>query len=397
MHPDVASSRLGDAAWIDPTVAASIFVFSVLLAVVFHKLLFPLLLRLTRWTPTDLDSRILRALQRPITLAIVVLGGFLALTIPLELSSGSQRAVDTIASVLVISLGVIAVASLISKALDWYAEKAAEGDRLKIDGRLFPLFRRISSVLVYGLGALLILGQLGISISPLIAALGLGGLAIALAIQPTLANLFAGTYVMTEGAISAGDYIELENGIAGYVIDVGWRSTRIRTWTNNLVVIPNARFAETIITNYQEPSPAVNVIVSCGVSYDSDLHHVEQVSREVMDEVLDADPNGVREYGRWFGYESFGDSNVDFWLFVRAKDRLASFGLKTALMKRLHQRFKDEGIVINYPVRTLQFPEGWGPEVLARHGGQDRRMYVQSDVPGEMGDGADGGDGPDAD
>ena len=361
MHPDIASSSLGDAAWIDPTVAGSMFLFSVLLAVVFHKLLFPLLLRLTRMTPTDLDSRILRALRLPITLAIVVLGGFLALTIPLDPSSGPQRAVDTIASVLGIFLGVVAVSSLISNALDWYVEKGAVGAGLKIDARLFPLFRRIASALVYGLGALLILGQLGISISPLIAAMGLGGLAVALAIQPTLANLFAGTYVMTEGAIAAGDYIQLEGGISGYVIGVGWRSTRVRTWTNNMVVIPNAKFAETIVTNFQKPSPEINIIVYCGVSYGSDLQHVDRVCREVMDEVLDTDSNGgVREYGGWFGYESFEDSNVTFWLFVQAKDRLASWGLKTALMKRLHQRFKDEGIVINYPVRKLQFSRSMG-------------------------------------
>ena len=179
---------------------------------------------------------------------------------------------------------------------------------------------------------------------------------MALAIQPTLSNLFAGTYVMTEGVVSPGDYIEMEGGIAGYVLEVGWRSTRLRTWSNTLVVVPNARFAETIITNYYQPTPPVNVYLTCGVSYDSDLGLVEAVSMDVMRLVLDSSPHGVKEYGAYFGYENFGDSNVDFWLFVQAKDRLSSFELRSELINQLHGRFEEEGIVINYPVRSLHFP-----------------------------------------
>ena len=233
-----------------------------------------------------------------------------------------------------------------------------------VDLRLFPLIRRVGSVIIYVIGALLVMDVMDINISPLIAGLGLGGLAVALAIQPTLANLFAGTYVMTEGVISTGDYIELEGGMAGYVVEVGWRSTRIRTWGNNLVVVPNARFAETIITNYQQPAPAVNVYVTCGVSYDSDLDHVEKICREVMDDLVQNDSNAIRSYGSWFAFDAFGDSNVDFWLFMQARDRVASFNLQSTLIKNLHREFRVENIIINYPVRTLQFPDGFTPEML---------------------------------
>ena len=350
-----------DSPGIDAAIAAGIFLISLISSVVFKKLLVPLLLRIAKSTSTDLDNRIARALSLPVTLGIVLLGAYLAFTLPVDLSGGQQRAVNALVGALGILLGVIGVASLVSNTFEWYMKTAATRTRYNLDPRLVPLIRRISTVSIYGLGALLVLSQLGIAISPLIAGLGLGGLAVALAIQPTLANLFAGTYVMTEGVISPGDYIELENGVAGYVLDVGWRSTRIRTWSNNLVVVPNSKFAETIITNYQQPAPAVNIIVNCGISYDSDLYQVERVCHEVMDEVLETSTHGVKEYGGWFGFDSFGDSNVNFWLFVQAKDRLASFGLKTALMQRLHQRFNEEGIVINYPVRTLQFPPEWGP------------------------------------
>ena len=118
---------------------------------------------------------------------------------------------------------------------------------------MFPLVRRGVLGFVIAVVAMVCLDILGINISPLVAGLGIVGLAVALALQPTLANLFAGTYVVTEGLISVGDYVEMSNGIDGYVVDVSWRSTRLHTWTNNLVVAPNSLFAETIITNFSKP------------------------------------------------------------------------------------------------------------------------------------------------
>ena len=364
---------LGDAPWADAVFAATIFAGSIVIAVIVGVVVFPLVLRATDWTATDLDGKLALAIRKPIVLGVVLLGGFLAFSIPLDLTAGEQRVVNTVTAALAIILGVAATSSVISRTLDWYVETADTRGKFRLDPQLQPLVRRVSAAIVYGLGGLLVLDQFNINISPLIAGLGLSGLAVALAIQPTLSNLFAGTYVMTEGAVSPGDYIELEGGIAGYVIDVGWRSVRIRTWGNNLVVVPNSRFAENILTNYQRPIPAVNVYLECGVSYDSDLVTVERVSKEVMDEVMAANPeDSVPEYGGWFGYDSFGDSNVNFWLFMQSRDRLASFRLRTELMQRLHRRLNDEGIVINYPVRTIQLPKELELEGLA--GAKDKRQ-----------------------
>ena len=419
LHAISARFGLGDPVWLDPVIAVVIVVISIVVALVFHKLLVPLAVRLTHWTPTNLDTQIVRAVRWPISLGIVILGVYLALTLPLDLTATEQDQVDTVARALGIIVVISLVVGLVSRALDWYLENLAEQTTHVIDVRFFPLLRRAAVGVIYGVGVLLILDVLKINISPLIAGLGLGGLAVALAIQPTLANLFAGTYVMTEGAISTGDYIELEGGVAGYVVAVGWRSTRIRTWGNNLVVIPNARFAETIITNYAEPIPSINVYLTCGVSYDSDLDQVERVSREVMEQLIETDSNAVKEYGAWFAFDSFGDSNVNFWLFLQARDRLASFYLQSELIRNLHRRFREEGIVINYPVRTLQFPEGWRPENLEgpdegqaprptgdvdQNAAQGRRRGPRRNIglPGDAGQGPDigggppvGGDGPD--
>jgi len=360
----------------DPATFGAIVLTAVVVAFVIHKLVFPLVIRFTHWTPTDLDSRLVKSVRWPVTLGILVLGIYLALTVPLDLTDTQQGRTDTVAKVLVVVLGIFLVVGLLSKTIDWYLENLAGKTQGIIDVKLVPLIRRMAVVFIYGLGALLVMDLLGINISPLIAGLGLGGLAVALAIQPTLANLFAGTYVMTEGVIATGDYIQLSDGIKGYVVEVGWRSTRIRDWRNNLVVVPNAKFAETIITNYQQPTPEVSVFLECGTSYDSDLYRVEEVCLEVMDEVIANEPMAVKDYGKYFAFDKFGESNVNFWLFIRATDRWGSFVVQSALMKLLHKRFKEEGIAINYPMRTLQFPEGWTPEDLLSRNGQEEDVHA---------------------
>ena len=404
MYSFLARFGLEDQVWLAPAMFGAILLVSLLAAWIFHKLIFRLALHISQWTPSDLASRMMRATRWPLTLGILVLGSYLAATTAFELTGPQQGSADKVFGLLGIVLGIFALVGALSRGIDWYLETLASHTQQVIDVKFIPLLRRGAVALIYGIGGLLILDLLGISISPLIAGLGLGGLAVALAIQPTLANLFAGTYVMTEGVVSPGDYVQLEGSIAGYVVEVGWRSTRVRTWGNNLVVVPNSKFAETIITNYQRPIPAVNVWLPCGVSYDSDLYRVEEVCRQVMDEVLETSPAAVKEYGGWFGFDKFGESNVNFWLFVQAKDRLAGYDLQTALIQHLHRSFKKEGIVINYPMRSLEFPKNWpvdGPPQLpgyrqaARPNGRAairrrrRRMARDVFVPHDDGNGGD--------
>ena len=352
----LAQFGLPDQAWVDPVVAAGVVVVSMMVAAVVHLVVFPVIMHLANRTPNELDGILIQAVRWPLNVGVLVLGIYLSLTITLDLPEVVQGIIDIVAQASGALLFVVLFGRLVSRGMDWAIEEQGKRVHRTVDPRLLLMLRRVLVALIYGLGLLLVINTLGIPISPLIAGLGLGGVAVALAIQPTLSNLFAGTYVMTEGAVSPGDYIEMEGGIAGYVLDVGWRSTRLRTWSNNLVVVPNARFAETIITNYYEPEPPVNVYLTCGVSYSSDLARVEAVSMDVMNQVLETSPHGVKEYGAYFGFDNFGESNVDFWLFVQAKDRLASFELRSELINELHSRFDEEGIIINYPVRTLQLP-----------------------------------------
>jgi small-conductance mechanosensitive channel len=245
------------------------------------------------------------------------------------------------------------VASATRVVFGWYGQYVAPRTESQFDDKMFPLLRRFLVVASYLLGALIALDAMGVSISPIIGGLGITGLAVALALQPTLANFFAGTYVLSDGGFTMGDYIELQGGPAGYVIEVGWRSTKIRTWLNNLVVIPNSVMADSIVTNYSGPVKAINIMVTSGVSYESDLQKVEEASLEVGRALIEGSPDAVKSTDAFFGFDSFGDSNIEFWVFLQARDRWGSFVLTNELIKRLHARFKEDGIEINYPVRKL--------------------------------------------
>lgn len=386
--------------WVDLLVSVIILAVMAVVAFVFSRLISRLLLRAARFFAGDLDDTIISALRGPITVLIILAGAYLAITLPLTLAHSVQEAVNKAAALAAIFTGAYLINSVGAAVLLWVEEHLENSEVSSAGGWALPLARRGMLIVIIAMAAMISLDVLGINISPLIAGLGLGGLAVALALQPTLSNLFAGTYVITEGVVSEGDYVEMENGITGYVVDVNWRSTRLRTWGNNLVIIPNSRFAETIITNYSKPDEHVNVYLTCGVAYESDLQQVEAVSIDVMRQVERDHPGVVKDYGVYFGYDTFGESNVDFWLFMQSNSRLNSFEVRTELIKQLHTRLTNEGITINYPVRTLHFPNGWTPDDQMPGGGQapprttrprpepQPHAHLPADTPG-------GGDGPD--
>ncbi len=309
--------------------------------------------RLEKRRKTNLITQLLQNLSRPIFLLVVAQGLILALSFLSYLATWRSYLGQT-AVAFVIILVTYGLARSGRLLLGWYLHRA------KVRQSLVRLVQRTAVLLVYLGGLLVLLDYMGISISPMIAGLGLGGLAIALALQPTLGNFFAGAQLVSDQSIRVGDYIELDSGERGYVADVGWRSTRVRTTFNNMMIIPNSRLLNSIITNYNSPDIEIAVIVESGVSYSSDLAHVEDVALAVAREIIEELPEAVKTREPWFAYDEFGDSNINFWVWLYAKDRLSTFRVKSELIKRLHARFAREGITINYPVRLLTYEDSKG-------------------------------------
>ena len=163
------------------------------------------------------------------------------------------------------------------------------------------------------------------------------------------------SYFLSEGQLKEGDFIELEGGPSGYIEEVGWRSTKIKNRFNNLVIIPNSKMIDSILTNYYSPTPATNVIVTCGISYESDLNHVEKIVNNVAKEIINSSDEAVKDADPFVGFSEFGDSNIEFFVFLQAKDRIGSFKLKSELIKSIYEEFANENIEINYPVRKIKY------------------------------------------
>ena len=135
---------------------------------------------------------------------------------------------------------------------------------------------------------------------------------------------------------------------------MNWRTTKIRTLAGNLVLIPNAKLTEMIVTNYALPEKDIAVSVGLGVHYDSDLARVERVACEIAADVMREVPGGVPGFTPSVRYHTFGESSIDLMVNLRGATFADQYLIKHEFIKRIHERFSKEGIVIPYPIRTLR-------------------------------------------
>jgi len=328
-------------------------VFAVALA--FRGFAYRILERWARRTETKVDEALLASTRGPSLLWCAIIGIHVAISTSeanAQIIGYSQK---ILGALIVVSVS-LAAANVATRSFQHFSERI----QLPATG----LTRVVLKIVIIAIGAMLALGILGIDVTPLVAALGVGGLAVALGLQDTLSNLFAGIHVLLAQPIRVGDYVQLESGQEGYVVDVGWRSTRIRQLPNNMVVVPNSQIVQTIITNYYMPEQEMSVLVQVGVHYDSDLEFVEKVTCEVGKEVLDDLDCGVKGFDPFIRYHTFGDSSINFTVILRTNEFVGQYLLKHEFVKRLHARYNKEGIVIPFPIRTLDIP----PETLAELG-----------------------------
>ena len=219
--------------------------------------------------------------------------------------------------------------------------------------RSSSIIGNIIKVIVYCIGVLVILRSLGISITPILAGLGVGGLAVALALQDTLSNLFAGIQIISTKQINPGDFIKLESGQEGFVEDISWRYTALKTGANNIIIVPNSKLAGVIVSNYFLPDKEVVFDIAVGVDYNSDLQKVEEVTVKVLKEMQQASPDCVQHFEPFIRFQQFGESSIQLKAFLKAKTFGSQFLIKHELMKRIQKRYAEEGINIPYPVRNV--------------------------------------------
>ncbi|MGQ9603521.1 MAG: mechanosensitive ion channel family protein [bacterium] len=339
--------KIGSLGLISPWIAGPI-VFAIWVAVFAFliKVAFAGFRSLAKKTKTEIDDILIFALRTPLLLLVLASGGIILARI-LPLSTEWDNSISIGVKIVVILSGFLFADGLVTASL-----KRAHG-KISVSEGSIGIFQTAIRGIVILIAALVVLSTLGISITPLIASLGVGSLAVALALQSPLANFFAGIQILADKSIDIGQYIRLETGEEGYVTKIGWRATTIRALPNNLIVIPNSKITSSIITNYYLPEKELSVIVQVGVHYDSDLEHVEKVVCEVAKEVLQTIPGGKKDFEPFIRYHTFGDSSIQFSVILRVEEFVNGYLVKHEFIKKIHKRFKQEGIVIPFPIRTL--------------------------------------------
>jgi small-conductance mechanosensitive channel len=207
---------------------------------------------------------------------------------------------------------------------------------------------------ILAIGFLISLGAVGISITPLLTALGVGGVAVALALQDTLANLFAGIHILMEKSVRVGDFVRLETGQEGYVDDITWRTTRVRMLQNNMVVIPNSKLSQSVVTNYHLPEKRMAILIPLSVSYASAPARIEEILVEEAKKAAQHVPGLLEDPEPFVRFiPGFGESSLDFTLICQVGDFVDQYLVQHELRKRIFRRFREEGIEIPFPQRTV--------------------------------------------
>ncbi len=311
---------------------------------ILEKILIRRLGRLIRKTRFQFDDFIIRAFKRMGILWFTLAGVYYAVE-ELGLKRAYTRPIDKILLIIVI-LSVTFVLARISVGFIRFSLK-------RMGYPSTTLFVNVSYIFILIIGVLVALTALDISITPLLTALGVGGLAAALALQDTLSNIFAGIQIIASKTIKPGDYIKLDSGIEGHITDITWRSTFVKSLSNNIVIVPNNKLSSTAVTNFSEPLEEKSVIVPVRVSYASDLARVEQVALEVAAKTLREVPGGIGQFQPLVRYTELSEYSVNFDVILRVRNYTDQYLVIHEFIKRLFDRFRDEGIEIPFPTRTL--------------------------------------------
>ncbi len=262
-----------------------------------------------------------------------------------------SASLSTIVNKICFSIIVFSLAILVSRVLVKLIKLKTEDSENSQQSTSIIL--NIIRAIIIVIGFMLVLQVFDISITPMLTALGVGGLAVALALQDTLSNLFSGIQIVATKRIHNGDYILLDSGQEGYVEDITWRNTIIRNFQNNMIIIPNSKLSNSLITNYSFPDPELLVVVEVGVSYDCDLEFVEKITIETAKQCVANTLGGITNYEPMVRFHTFSDSSINFRIVFKANHYDNLSFLKHEFIKALHKKYKDVNIEIPFPIRTV--------------------------------------------
>ncbi len=293
-----------------------------------------------------LNINILRSLERPVYFSLIF-GG-------LQISLIYTKLIPVAHEFLFKNISSIIWTLIISYALiKFFNALLGDSKRRKIGKGVAYLLKKLTKILIIFIAFIIILKILNVEITPLLASLGIAGLAIAFGLKDTLENFFAGMYLAADRPIRPGDYIEIDQKIRGKVLDIGWRSTKIINPDNNEIIIPNRIMGNSIVTNFNLPHGVMRTEVNVDVAYGSDADKVEKILYKTAKKIRDKMEECIKEEEPIIRFFEFGSSGLKFKIFLKVTGRSEQFAVGKELRKAIYKEFKKNKIEIPFTTHTV--------------------------------------------
>ncbi len=313
---------------------------------VFKRFIIHRLKKVTDNTSWKGDDVVFEAIQSHIVLWFFLGALYIAANGIVIASPYNEYLGHLIKAILIMSV-TLALSKIAVGLLDYWAER--EGTNLPST----TIFVNLARILIISIGVLVILQSMNISITPVLTAMGVGGLAISLALKDTLSDFFAGLHILLSQKVKPGDFVQMDTGDMGYVQNITWRHTTLMERTNNVITIPNAKLSAATVKNYDKGDPSFSVRVPLGVSYDSNLENVLAVTQDVADSIVTDLPEAKKDNPAIVRFFEFADSSVNMKVYFRGNKYGDHHVIIDEFMRRLHKRYAQENIEIPFPIRTL--------------------------------------------
>jgi len=322
-----------------------ILVVSVLVALLVKFIMRQVLKPLAKKTKTKIDDLVIKSISSIIFYVVLVLGFKIGIQhFQFETSIYS----NIVNSLFVLIIMVMILRIIANFSTHWLKEWASKTESTA-DDRLIPLVAKILKVVTIILGIFFIFDTWNINLSPLLATVGVAGIAIGFAVRDSLANILGGIQLVLDKTFKVGDKIELESGEMGVILDIGIRSTKLRTFDNEVIYIPNGSLANTKIKNFTVPDLTIRVGVNFGVEYGSDP---EQVRNVILDAVKKID-TVIEEPAPVVQFLNMADSSLDFVARVWVKNYTDAYSTKLKVTDEIYKTLNKANIGIPFPTRTV--------------------------------------------
>ncbi|WP_028307685.1 mechanosensitive ion channel family protein [Desulfitibacter alkalitolerans] len=334
---------------INVAIAVAIFMLFLILRRIFVNYILKLVIRFTDKTNTCLDTAIIRSFEKSLRVFFIILGIYLSsLYLPLQEKHDLMfLGIWRISIIILIAWGLY---NFVGNFSNIFAEVENKLD-ISVDKILVPFFSKVIKVVIVILTFVLIISELGYDINGFIAGLGLGGLAIALAAQNTASNIFGGIVIITDKPFSIGDWIESPS-VEGTVEDINFRSTRVRTFADAVVTVPNATLANQPVTNWTRMGRR-RITFNLGVTYTTPRKKIQACVYKIK--YMLENHKDIHQQTIFVRFDSFNDSSLDIFLYFFTKT--TNWGeflkVKEDVNYKIMEILEEEGVSVAFPSRSL--------------------------------------------